>query len=132
MYIGHSFGQELLRGTRCSAALRFFGPTLDHRVVTAFFGREPSYAHLPGERRNRVGKPYPHGMWLLRSEDHVVSADLEDHLGWLLGQVEGVAHTLLPYLRYLPDNEMVGIRAICNNDLDFFREVEVMKRLRVY
>ena len=23
-------------------------------------------------------------------------------------------------VRYLPDNEMVGIRAICNNDLDFF------------
>lgn len=84
---------------KCSAALRFFGPTLDHRIVTAFLSREPSYAHLPGERRNRVGKPYPHGMWLLRSEDHVVSADLEDHIGWLLGQVEGVAHTLLPYLQ---------------------------------
>lgn len=38
-------------------------------------------------------------MWLLDSEDHVVSADLEDHIDWLLGQVEGVAHTLLPYLQ---------------------------------
>ncbi len=84
---------------RCYATMRFFGPALDHRTVTALFGREPSYAHLPGEHRNRVGKPYPHGMWLLRSEKHVVSADLEDHIGWLLDQVEGVAHTLLPYLQ---------------------------------
>src|SRR5258706_7032349 len=76
---------------RCSAAMRFFEPTLDHRAVTALLGREPSYAHLPGERRNRVGKPYPNGMWLLRSEKYVVSADLEDHIGWLLDQVEGVA-----------------------------------------
>jgi len=84
---------------RCYAAMRFFGPTLDHRTVTAFLGREPSYAHLPGERRNRVGKPYPNGMWLLSSEKHVVSADLEDHIGWLLDQLEAVAHTLLPYLQ---------------------------------
>jgi hypothetical protein len=38
-------------------------------------------------------------MWLLDSEDHVVSTDLEDHIDWLLGQVERVAHTLLPYLQ---------------------------------
>jgi hypothetical protein len=37
---------------RCSAAMRFFEPTLDHRAVTALLGREPSYAHLPGERIN--------------------------------------------------------------------------------
>ena len=84
---------------RCYAAIRFFGPTLDHRVVTALIGREPSYAHLPDEYHNRVGKPNPNGMWLLKSEKQVVSVDLEDHIGWLLDQVEGVAHTLLPYLQ---------------------------------
>jgi len=35
----------------------------------------------------------------LESEKQVVSTDLEDHIGWLLDQVEGVAHTLLPYLQ---------------------------------
>ena len=65
---------------RCYATLRFFGPTLDHRVVTAFLSREPSDAYLPGERRNRVGTPNPNGMWLLRSEKQVVSADVEDHM----------------------------------------------------
>ena len=84
---------------RCYAAMRFFGQTLDHRAVTALLGREPSYAHLPGERRNRVGKPNPNGMWLLSSEKQVASADSEDHIGWLLDQVEGVAHMLLPYLQ---------------------------------
>ena len=84
---------------RCYATMRFFGPTLDHRAVTTLLGQEPSYAYLPGELRNRVGKPFPHGMWLLSSEKQVVSVDLEDHLGWLLDQVEGGAHTLLPYLQ---------------------------------
>ena len=28
-----------------------------------------------------------------------MSADLEDHISWLLGQLEGVAHMLLPYLQ---------------------------------
>ena len=76
----------------CCHAL--FWPTLDHRTVTAFLGREPSYAHLPGERRNRVGKPYPNGMWLLSSEKHVVSADLEDHIGWLLGSPTGLVESV--------------------------------------
>lgn len=84
---------------RCYATLRFFGSTLDHRVVTALLGREPSYAHFPGERRNRVGKPIPNGMWLLTSEKQVVSVDPEGHIGWLLDQMEGGAPSLLPYLQ---------------------------------
>ena len=84
---------------KCSATLRFFGPTLDHRTVTALLGQNPSYAHLPGERRNRVGKPIPNGMWLLTSEKQVESTDPEDHMSWLLDQVEGNALSLLPYLQ---------------------------------
>jgi len=84
---------------QCSATLRFFGSTLDHRTVTALLGQNPSYAHLPGERRNRVGKPIPNGMWLLTSEKQVESTDPEDHMNWLLDQVEGGALALLPYLQ---------------------------------
>ena len=84
---------------RCYATLRFFGPALDHRAVTALLSKEPSYAHLPDEYRNRVGKPNPNGMWLLGSEKQVISANPEDHIGWLLDQVEGVAPSLLPYLQ---------------------------------
>lgn len=84
---------------RCYATLRFFGPTLDHQAVTALLGQESSYAHPPGERRNRVGKPIPNGMWLLSSEKQVVSADPEEHIGWLLDQVEDIAPSLLPYLQ---------------------------------
>ncbi|HEV2654492.1 MAG TPA: DUF4279 domain-containing protein [Ktedonobacteraceae bacterium] len=84
---------------KCYASVRFFGPTLDHRTVTALVGRDPSYAHLPGERHNRVGKPIPNGMWLLSSENYVVSADLEDHIAWLLDQLEAVVHTLPAYLQ---------------------------------
>jgi len=84
---------------KCSATLRFFGPTLDHRTVTALLGQNPSYAYLPGERRNRVGKPYPHGMWLLTSEKQVESTDPEDHMSWLLDQVEESALSLLSYLQ---------------------------------
>ncbi len=79
------------------AAMRFFGPTLDHQAVAALVGRGPSYADPPGERHNRVGMPNPNGMWLLSSEKQVVSENLEDHIGWLLDQVEEVAHMLLPY-----------------------------------
>lgn len=84
---------------KCSATLRFFGPTLDPQTVTALLGHNPSYAHLPGERRNRVGKPIPHGMWLLTSEKQVESTDPEDHMNWLLDQVEGGAKKLLSYLQ---------------------------------
>lgn len=84
---------------KCHATLRFFGPTLNHRMVTALLGQSPSYAHLPGERHNRVGKPIPNGMWLLTSEKQVESTDPEDHMSWLLDQVEENAHSLLPYLQ---------------------------------
>lgn len=68
-------------------------------MVTALLGQNASYAHLPGERRNRVGKPIPNGMWLLTSEKQVESTNPEDHMSWLLDQVEGSAISLLPYLQ---------------------------------
>jgi len=68
-------------------------------MVTALLGQTPSYAHLPGERRNRGGKPIPNGMWLLTSEKQVKSTNPEDHINWLLDQVEGSAKKLLPYLQ---------------------------------
>ena len=67
--------------------------------MTTLLGQNPSYAHLPGELRNRVGKPIPNGMWLLTSEKQVESTDSEDHMSWLLDQVEGNALSLLPYLQ---------------------------------
>jgi hypothetical protein len=38
-------------------------------------------------------------MWLLTSEKQVESTDPEDHMNWLLDQVEGSALPLLQYLQ---------------------------------
>jgi DNA-binding NarL/FixJ family response regulator len=36
----------------------------------------------------------------------------------------GIAERVMHYLRYLPDNETVGIKAICNNALGFCPKTE--------
>ena len=85
--------------TCCYAIARFFGPTLDHRVVTAFLGRQPSYAYLPGEYRNRLGQPQPNGMWQLTSEQQIVSDDLEEHIAWVLAQLEDATISIPEFMR---------------------------------
>ncbi len=62
-------------------------------VVSALLNRTPSYAHAPGEKRNRAGRPLPEGMWLISSEQQITPDDEEDielHIIWLLDQIEPV------------------------------------------
>jgi uncharacterized protein DUF4279 len=76
-----------------NAAFRLVGPDVQPRRISKLLGRSPSYAHGPGERRNRVGQPLPNGVWLLSSEYHVLlqnPEDVEPHVLWLLDQISPV------------------------------------------
>ena len=73
---------------------RIFGKTLDPSEVTILFGREPSYAHRTGERVDWSERPRSQGMWQISSERAVDSPDLEEHISWILDQVEPQSEVL--------------------------------------
>lgn len=70
--------------------VRIFGKALEPDEVTARLRIEPSYAHRPGEKHDRTGRPLPYGMWHLSSEHRVDPHELEEHISWILDQLEPV------------------------------------------
>src|SRR5436309_2144461 len=68
------------------AGLRFLGDRLEPRRITELLGVEPTTAYHKGEvyKRSRghdvVGRT---GLWLVSSEGHVKSNELNDHLTYL-------------------------------------------------
>lgn len=78
------------------AAFQLWGSRLDPDVVTRAMGIEPHRAHRRGEQRTTDPETtHRTGGWSLRSDD-VLSRDdhLDDHLRWLLDQLESRAHQL--------------------------------------
>ncbi len=93
------------------ATFRVVGAVLDPNDVTAALQLEPSQALRTGQlvptatqiRRQELG------VWLLKSEGHVVSTSLERHLNYLLDRVEpGVAA-----LRRLQEAQEVSTDFFC-------------------
>ena len=88
------------------ASFRLRGDALDPDVVTSATGLTPYRAHRKGDRRPsndqrcEAGRaelaPWRSGLWSLNSESALPRTDnhLEDHLNWLLDQLEPVAETL--------------------------------------
>lgn len=88
------------------ASVRIYGAGLDPLTVTQILRLPPDHTHRTGEpriRRMKSGEvrefsPYRQGMWGMSSKDWVASTRLDDHLVWLLDQLEpravGVAELL--------------------------------------
>lgn len=79
------------------ASVRFMGPTLDPLDVTLALRLPYDHAHRDGEprlgRSRKTGavreySPYRGGMWCLSSRAWVDSTKLDDHVLWLLEQLE--------------------------------------------
>jgi hypothetical protein len=75
---------------RTYATLRLMGENLDPQRVTAQLGITPSQTHRAGER-SKFGGVYPTGYWALTSKDALDTEDLEEHIDWLLRQVEPIS-----------------------------------------
>lgn len=73
--------------TRTFATLRIIGKILNPQEVSTKLQLTPSEAKSAGDVRGKSGK-WPHGYWELSSKDHVHSAELEDHLAWLVTMIE--------------------------------------------
>jgi hypothetical protein len=88
------------------ASFRLRGDALDPDAVTSATGLTPHRAHRKGDRRpsndqrREAGRaelsPWRSGLWSLNSASALPRTDnhLEDHLNWLLDQLEPVAETL--------------------------------------
>jgi hypothetical protein len=73
------------------AALRLYGDDLDPQLVTQALGLSPSESAVKGlEIVSSSGKKRvaPTGRWILESEGQVESTILEQHIEWLLLQLE--------------------------------------------
>jgi hypothetical protein len=86
---------------RKHAGFRLAGDRLDPDAITQATGLTPQVSHRKGEPRppSRVGKqlpPWRSGIWILDSEDGLPQTGnhLEDHLTWLLDQLEPKARTI--------------------------------------
>lgn len=87
----HHMSSDSSAGYGTRALFRLWGPQVQPADVSALLGLRPAYAHAPGERRNRLGQQLPHGMWYISSEQHVLEADPEAHITWILDQIEPLA-----------------------------------------
>jgi hypothetical protein len=88
------------------ASFRLSGDALDPDAITRATGLTPDRAHRKGEQRpasdpqreagRRELPPWRSGLWSLNSESALPRTDnhLEDHLNWLLGQLEPVAEVI--------------------------------------
>ena len=121
---------------RVHAMLRFFHPNLDPEDLTALFGVEPDFAKKKGDQRlgkkGRVYSPYSKGVWLLDSESHVKSLDVNFHIQWLLDEV---AHCN-GAIRKLQDDGysidvMCGWFADCDNTCPSL-SAEIIRRLATF
>jgi hypothetical protein len=88
------------------ASFRLHGDALDPDAITRATGLTPHQAHRKGDlrpssdRRREAGRPelppWRSGLWSLHSETALPRTDnhLEDHLNWLLDQLEPAADVL--------------------------------------
>jgi hypothetical protein len=88
------------RYTRAHASVRFMGDSLDPLDVTLALRLPYDHAHRAGEprilrRRSdlsvREYTPFRSGMWSMSSESRLRSANLDDHVRWLLDELEARA-----------------------------------------
>ena len=80
-----------------TATFQLRGSRLDPDVVTRAIGIEPSRANKRGEpRANNPERTHRTGIWSLKSDEVLSRADdhLDDHLRWLLDQLEPRAREL--------------------------------------
>jgi hypothetical protein len=76
------------------ASFRLIGPLLDPDAVTRATGLTPEVSHRKGDphvgAHGRQYQPWPTGVWSLSSEQGLPGSDkhLDDHLAWLLDQLE--------------------------------------------
>jgi hypothetical protein len=82
--------------------------------LTIQLGVEPSHSFQLGDEVNSRTGIHKRGrsVWQLRSEENVISNDLEEHLTWLLNKIEPSHHVIQQYLDD-PDVEVV-IRINCH------------------
>jgi hypothetical protein len=77
------------KGPAAFAAIRFKGDRLEPGRVTEILHTKPTTAYHKGEvyKRDRRGNEARGrtGLWLLSSEGHVQSSDVNDHLRYLIG-----------------------------------------------
>ena len=78
---------------RTWATFRLGGTLLDPDEISTRLGIQPSHAHKRGDQRGHKGT-WPKGIWTLTSEDQVQSTDLQQHIEWLLDQLEPVQPTI--------------------------------------
>jgi hypothetical protein len=86
---------------RKKVSFRLTGPALDPDAITRAIGLTPSRSHRKGEARphpsaGRTPPPWREGLWSLCSEQGLSETGnhLEDHVVWLLDQLEPHAETL--------------------------------------
>lgn len=73
--------------TRTFATLRIIGKALNPNDVTLKLQLTPSETKRAGDPRGQAGQ-WPHGYWELSSKEQVHSADLADHIAWLVAIIE--------------------------------------------
>lgn len=83
---------------RTYAGFLLTGRDLQPQAVTDGTGLRPARLHLRGEVPSFGVAPLRHAQWELSSRPVVKSDDLDDHLSWLLDQLEPVADRLPPYV----------------------------------
>lgn len=86
---------------RTNASFRIVGESLDPRVITPKLGIVPSYSHPSGHKKwlkNGQVVKYRNGVWLLSSEDRVVSTSIERHLIYLLERLEPRKSEILEFV----------------------------------
>jgi hypothetical protein len=80
------------KAVKTFASLRFMGDRLDPERVTEILHVSPTMAYRRGQIYKQSGHHQARGrtgLWLLSSEGHVQSADLTDHLAYLLKVIHG-------------------------------------------
>jgi hypothetical protein len=89
--------RENPNAARTWATFRLWGETLDPHEVSRAMGIAPSAIVAAGEWVSKRA-PSPYGGWNLSSEHQLDSTDLEQHIAWLLVQLEPVQSILAPLL----------------------------------
>lgn len=121
---------------RVHAMLRLFHFDLDPVMLTALFNVEPTQSHKRGDQRfgkgGRVYSPYSKGSWILDSESHVKSKDVNAHIQWLLDQMAGNSGAIhrLQDDGYFTD-VMCGWHAQCDNTCPAL-STETIRRLATF
>lgn len=93
------------RARRRTASFRLMGDDLDPTTITEAIGLAPTQAHRRGDARptspEREPAAWRSGLWLLDSAEAVSETEqgLDEHLSWLLDQLEPRVETLLALAR---------------------------------